>query len=126
MGALAEQVCRRSKNGIVLAVRLTPKSSCDEISGVGTYDDAGVLKAKVRAVPGKGKANTALEKLIAKWLRVPATTVRLASGGRSRQKSIEIHGDPSDLLRLVESRLVDSKQNRERKTGTKNEQRADH
>ena len=32
----------------------------------------GVLKAKVRALPDKGKANVALEKLIAKWLRVPA------------------------------------------------------
>ena len=107
MGALANQVCRRSKGGIVLAVRLTPKATCDEISGVGTYDDAGVLKAKVRAIPDKGKANKALEKLIAKWLRVPASSVLLASGGKSRQKSIEVHGDTSELLRLVEARLTD-------------------
>ena len=110
MGALADQVCRRSPGGIVLAVRLTPKSSCDEISGIGTFDDRNVLRAKVRAIPDKGKANAALEKLIAKWLRVPGKSVRLARGSKSRQKSIEVQGDPSDLLRLVEDRLTDSKQ----------------
>ena len=110
MGALAEQVCRRTPGGIVLAVRLTPKSSTDEVSGIGTYDEAGVLKAKVRAIPDKGRANKALEKLIAKWLRVPASTVRLASGGKSRQKSIEVQGDASALLRLVEEQLAGSKE----------------
>ncbi len=110
MTALADQICRASRDGIILAVRLTPKSSRDEISGAGKYNGAAVLKAKVRAIPDKGKANTALEKLIAKWLRVPGSSVHLAAGGKSRQKSIEVHGDPSDLLSLVEARLAGSKQ----------------
>lgn len=70
-----------------------------------------VLKARVRAIPDKGKANSALEKLIAKWLRVPASSVRLASGSKSRLKTLEIHGDPSVLLSLVEICLAGSKQN---------------
>lgn len=110
MGVSADQICRRSRDGIVLTVRLTPKSSCDEISGAGKYNGTGVLRAKLRAVPGKGKANAALEKLIAKWLRVPGSSVRLASGGKSRQKSVEVRGDPSDLLSLVEARLAGSEQ----------------
>ena len=105
-----DQVCRRSRDGIIVSVRLTPKSSSDEISGAGTYNGVGVLKAKVRAIPDKGKANTALEKLIAKWLKVPGSTVRLTGGGKSRQKSIQINGDPSDLMSLVEARLSGSKQ----------------
>jgi len=103
------EVCRRSRDGIIVNVRLTPKSSCDEITGTGTYNGVGVLKAKVRAIPDKGKANAALEKLIAKWLNVPGSTVRFARGGKSRQKSIQINGDPSDLMSLVEARLFGSK-----------------
>ncbi|MHA1165060.1 MAG: DUF167 family protein [Alphaproteobacteria bacterium] len=110
MGEFSDQVCRRSRDGIIVTVRLTPKSSCDEISGAGIYNGMGVLKAKVRAIPDKGKANTALEKLIAKWLRVPVSSVRLSSGSKSRLKSIGIHGDSSDLLSLVEARLADAKQ----------------
>ena len=106
MGVRADQVCRRSPEGITVTVRLTPKSSCDEVTGAGIYNAMGVLKAKVRALPDKGKANVALEKLIAKWLRVPTSRVRLASGSKSRLKSIRVQGDSSDLMNLVEARLA--------------------
>jgi len=106
VSARAGQICRRSRDGTIVTVRLTPKSACDEISGTGIYNGMGVLKAKVRAIPDKGKANMALEKLIAKWLRVPASTVSLASGGKSRLKSIGIYGDSSELLNLVGIRLA--------------------
>jgi len=106
VGALSAQLCRRSREGINLTVRLTPKSSRDEISGVDLIDGNAMLKARVRAIPGKGKANRALEKLIAKWLRVPASSVALSRGGKSRAKSIAVHGDAEDLERLIESRLA--------------------
>ncbi len=107
VGALAEQVCRRSRGGIILAVRLTPKSSRDEVAGVEPYDGSSVLKARVRAIPDKGKANMALKKLIAKWLRVPGSTVSLAGGGKSRLKSIAVHGDQQELMRLLQARLAE-------------------
>lgn len=107
MGGLAEQVSCRSQGGIALAVRLTPKSSKDEISGIEPYDGKSVLKARVRALPDKGQANAALEKLIAKWLRVPLSTVSLASGGKSRLKSIEVRGDADELIGLLDDRLVE-------------------
>lgn len=109
VGALVEQVCRRSRDGIILAVRLTPKSARDEVAGVEPHDGNAVLKARVRALPDKGKANAALEKLIAKWLRVPVSTVILSRGGKSRLKSIAVHGDPEQLAGLVEARLAGSK-----------------
>jgi uncharacterized protein (TIGR00251 family) len=102
-----ERVCRRSRGGIVLAVRLTPKSSKDEVSGVESYDGNAVLKARVRAVPDKGKANAAVIKLIAKWLGVPRSMVGLASGGKSRLKSIAVSGDTQELLELIEDRLAE-------------------
>jgi len=107
VGGLAEKVCRRSRGGIALAVRLTPKSSKDEISGIEPYDGKSVLKARVRAIPDKGQANAALVKLIAKWLGVPRSTVSLASGGKSRLKSIEVRGNADELINLLEESLAE-------------------
>ena len=98
---------RCSREGINLAVRLTPKSSRDEISGIESYDGNAVIKARVRAIPDKGRANAALVKLIAKWLGVPGSTVSLAGGGKSRLKSIAVHGDQQKILNLLEDRLAE-------------------
>lgn len=106
MGATAEQVYRRVKGGLVLSVRLTPKSSKDEITGFETYNCNCVLKARVRAIPDKGQANAALEKLISNWLSVPGSTVTLASGGKSRLKSLAVSGDTDELICLLEEQLA--------------------
>ncbi|MGD9502903.1 MAG: DUF167 family protein, partial [Methyloceanibacter sp.] len=54
----------------MLKVRLTPKSSRDAIEGLAEFGGETVLKARVRAVPEAGRANAALEKLIADWLKL--------------------------------------------------------
>ena len=66
--ASARLALRRVAAGIMLPVRLTPKSSRDEIGGI----DGGeaVLQARVRALPEAGRANQALAKLIAHWLKL--------------------------------------------------------
>jgi len=51
----------------------------------------------VRAVAENNKANRAIEKLIAKRLRIGKTSVRVISGDTSRSKIIRIEGDPDDL-----------------------------
>ncbi|MEZ5773339.1 MAG: DUF167 family protein [Hyphomicrobiaceae bacterium] len=89
----------RTKAGIRIAVRLTPKSSRDEVGGLETGPDGPRLGARVRAIPDKGAANTALERLIAGWLGVPRSSVGLAAGGKSRYKAVEIAGDPAELER---------------------------
>jgi uncharacterized protein (TIGR00251 family) len=84
--------------GVTLFVRLTPKSSRDAIEGEETMDDGRVyLKARVRAVPEDGKANAALEKLVAKWLELAARDVTIAAGTASRLKQIRVSGDPEAL-----------------------------
>ena len=55
---------RRTNAGVMLTVRLTPKSGKDEIAGVETFGEDTVLKARVRALPEAGRANAALERLI--------------------------------------------------------------
>lgn len=96
---------RRTTAGVMLKVRLTPKSARDEIVGVEMHGDEAVLKARVRALPEGGRANQALEQLVARWLKVPPSFVSVEQGGKSRTKQVLIEGDAATLLRLIEARL---------------------
>ena len=60
-----------------------------------------VLKARVRALPEAGRANAALEKLIARWLGVPPTSVKIARGTKSRLKQISVEGDSAGLAERI-------------------------
>ncbi|MBA8878002.1 DUF167 family protein [Phyllobacterium myrsinacearum] len=89
---------RKERDCITLFVRLTPKSARDAIEGVEETDDGRAhLKARVRAVPEDGKANAALEKLLAKWLGVAVRDVSIGAGATSRLKQIKVSGDPEAL-----------------------------
>jgi uncharacterized protein len=94
---------RAVDEGVLLPVRLTPKSGRDEIAGMEDFAGETVLKAKVRALPEDGRANEALEGLIAHWLKVPPSFVSVAHGGKSRLKHVLIEGVPKTLLRLIEA-----------------------
>ena len=103
---------RRGRDGVTLPVRLTPKSSRDEVVGVEDHAGACVLKARVRAVPEAGRANEALETLIAKWLRLPPSSVTVAHGGKSRLKQVAVAGDGDAvagdaLARLIAQRVAE-------------------
>jgi uncharacterized protein (TIGR00251 family) len=98
---------RRTPHGVTLPVRLTPKSGKDEIAGTETFGDEIVLKARVRALPEGGRANEALERLIAAWLRVPPSSVAVVQGGKSRLKQVAIRGDADALARLVHARIAE-------------------
>ncbi|HET6378682.1 MAG TPA: DUF167 family protein [Methylocella sp.] len=92
-------------SGLLLSVRLTPKSPRDEITGVERLaDGSAVLKVRVRAVPEQGKANEALLRLISSALRIPLADVRLKTGTSGRLKTLCIEGDPDSLAEAL-SRL---------------------
>jgi hypothetical protein len=93
----APKVWRTTATGIELRVRLTPKSSRDQVDGIETRGDGEILKARVRAVPEDGKANAALVTLVAGWLAVPQRSVELVGGGKSRIKTIAVSGDSARL-----------------------------
>lgn len=83
---------------MILSVRLTPKSSRDEIGGVDRLSDGRtVLKVRVRALPQDGEANEALIRLIAKSLHIPLASVRLAAGASGRVKTLSLAGDADAL-----------------------------
>jgi uncharacterized protein YggU (UPF0235/DUF167 family) len=94
---------RRCDGGVELFVRLTPKSARDAVEGVETAADGrAYLKARVRAVPEKGKANTALERLLAASLGVPFGAVAVVAGGTARLKTVRVAGDAT----AIEGRLA--------------------
>jgi uncharacterized protein YggU (UPF0235/DUF167 family) len=97
---------RRIGNHALLAVRLTPKAKEDAILGVEQFGSERVLKARVRAVPKHGCANEALERLIAKWLGLPPSSVAVVQGGKSRMKRVKISGDGDRLVRLLSERVA--------------------
>ncbi|MGO7672791.1 DUF167 domain-containing protein [Rhizobium ruizarguesonis] len=86
-----------------LAVRLTPNGGRDVLDGIGADGEGeAFLKARVTAVPEKGKANKALILLIAKSLRIPKSSVSVVSGETARKKILRIDGDPEDLVKKLE------------------------
>jgi hypothetical protein len=91
---------------VIVRVRLTPKSSKDTIDGIETTAEGPALKARVRAVPADGEANAALIRLLAQWLGVAKSGLRLAQGGKSRVKSVEITGNPEDIEARLAERLA--------------------
>ena len=95
---------RLSGDHVRLAVRLTPNGGQNAIDGIEPDGEGGVfLKARVTAVPEKGKANKALIALVAKSLGIGKSLVSLAAGDTSRKKILRIDGDPEDLINKLET-----------------------
>ncbi|WP_338111189.1 DUF167 family protein [Sphingobium yanoikuyae] len=93
---------RRDGDDLILAVRLTPGATREEVGGRWT-DEHGApwLSARVRAVPEKGKANAALIALLAKRLDWPRGAILLESGDANRLKRLRIQGGAQALDRLT-------------------------
>jgi uncharacterized protein (TIGR00251 family) len=92
--------------GILVAVRLSPKSSRARLDGV-ELDAAGKawLKVRVTAPPEKGKANAALLKQLAKSWGLPVRRLAIRAGARDRRKLVLIEGGDSELARELATAL---------------------
>ena len=75
-------------DAIRLAIKVVPGARRDEIAG--WLGDA--LKLRVCAPPERGKANAAIERLIAESLGLPAAKVRIVAGRSAPRKIVEIEG----------------------------------
>jgi uncharacterized protein (TIGR00251 family) len=73
---------------VVLAVRVQPRASKDEVAG----EMGGALKVRLRAPAVEDRANEALVEFLAGLLKTPRSAVSILSGERSRVKRIEIRG----------------------------------
>ncbi len=76
-----------------LQIKVVPGSSREGIEWLGD-----LLKIKVRAAPEKGKANAAVQQLLAERLGLPVSRVTIVAGFGSALKAVEIDGlDPESL-----------------------------
>ena len=83
---------------VSISVKAVPRAARDEI--VGWLD--GALKIRIAAPPADGRANAALETLLAATLGLRRSAVRVAAGHGSARKRVEIDGiDRADLERRL-------------------------
>ncbi len=79
---------RVQPDGIVLAIKLQPRASVNEI-GEPLGDE---LRIKVTAPPVDAAANDALVRLLAETLGCPRSRVELLRGHTSRHKTLKVYG----------------------------------
>lgn len=77
---------RESKKGLTFDIHVIPHASRVEIVGV----RGGALKVKVTVPPVEGAANEACIKLLAKELGLKKSQLEIASGAKSRKKTIMV------------------------------------
>ena len=82
---------------MLVAVRLSPRARADRIDGI----SGAALKVSVTAPPVDNRANEALLRLLAREWRLPRRTLSLAAGGKSRDKTVHIAGNPAALMRQL-------------------------
>lgn len=93
---------RTHDKGLDIFLRLTPRASRDAVGGVEEAADGRAhLAARVRAVPEKGAANAALEKLVAAFLAVPHSSVTVIAGSTARLKTVRVTGDGKVLAETL-------------------------
>lgn len=98
---------RQTAAGLDLFVRLTPRGGADRVDGLAPDADGGVrLAMRVRAVPEKGAANEALERLVAGLLGVPRRDVSVTAGHTARLKTVAVSGDPDRLAQKAAQALL--------------------
>jgi uncharacterized protein (TIGR00251 family) len=84
-----------NSEGVSFAVKVQPRAKKNAI--VGELGDA--LKISLTAPPVEGRANEACVEFFANLLKVPRSSVSIASGESSRRKVIRVRELSAELLR---------------------------
>jgi uncharacterized protein (TIGR00251 family) len=85
-------VIESTPEGVVIAVRVIPRSGRSGVAGT----RGGALLVRLNAPPVEGAANDELVEVIAAALGVPRRAVTIVSGERSRAKRVRITGVDAD------------------------------
>ena len=84
-----------SNGSVTFAVRIHPRAKRDTVTG--QLGEA--LKISLTAPPLEGRANQACIEFLAKLLKVPRSSVTIASGHSSRNKVIRVVGVTGEYVR---------------------------
>jgi hypothetical protein len=88
-------VINQNDQGVTFAVRVHPRAKKNGITG--EIGDA--VKVALTAPPVEGRANEACVEFFAKLLKVPRSSVTIASGQSSRNKVIRVAGVTGQFVR---------------------------
>ena len=94
---MAGEPIKSVPGGVILAVRVTPRSRKNEIVGA----DGEAFRVKLNAPPVEGAANAALCEFLAQALGVRKSAVTLVAGQTSRRKVIRVEGVTLEQARLL-------------------------
>ncbi len=85
---------RKSKNGVLINVRVQPRSSKKSIEEE-VVDD--VVRVRLTAPPADGAANAQLIALLSKALGIRKSAFSIVKGQASRDKVVEVRAAPEEL-----------------------------
>jgi uncharacterized protein YggU (UPF0235/DUF167 family) len=97
---------RTGTYGLRLLARVTPRSAREGVEGVAKNAEGPALRVRVRAVAEDGRANRAVEAVVAEWLGVAKSSVTVVSGAKSRIKTLAVAGDVAVLVPLIRAQLA--------------------
>jgi len=87
---------QESKSSVTFAIRVHPRATKNAITG--EVGDA--LKVSLTTPPVEGRANEACIEFFAKLLKLPRSSVTIASGQTSRNKVIRVAGLTAEQVRV--------------------------
>lgn len=79
---------REEADGVSFEVRVQPRSSKTEISGI----QDGILRVRLTMPPVDGAANKQCIELLSRKMKIPKRAIRIASGASARRKRLKISG----------------------------------
>jgi uncharacterized protein len=82
-----------AKSGAAITVRVTPRSSKNEIAGI---QEDGTIKIRLTAAPVEGQANSGLIKFLSGLLDVAPSRIEIIAGQSGRDKLVTITGMTAD------------------------------
>jgi uncharacterized protein (TIGR00251 family) len=85
----------RDQNGVLITVRVVPRSGRSGLAGTRN----GAVLVRLNAAPVDGAANAELIELIADAVGVPKRAVSITSGAKSRSKTVQVIGVSEDHVR---------------------------
>jgi len=93
---------RKEADGVSFEVRVQPRSSKTEITGV----QDGALRVRLTAPPVEDAANRQCIELLSRKMKIPKRAIRIASGARARRKRLKVLGLGIEEVRDILSAMA--------------------